>query len=120
VCRGVDRVWPRSRVSAMSTPSMVIVKDTERPVRSLASLHGLTRIADRSELTNLLPSLYALLPLPAASSAVSEALSESIFKFGKGTKVLTEPLIAWAISPSGQGLIGGAEGGELPPALRPV
>lgn len=69
--------------------------------------------ADGSELTALLPSLYDLLPLPAACSAISEALSESIFKFGKGTKVLTEPLIAWAISPTAQALVGGAEGGEL-------
>ena len=65
-----------------------------------------------SELTALLPSLYALLPLPAASSAIEETLSESIFKFGKGTKVLTEPLIAWSISPAGQNLVDNAEGGE--------
>jgi len=61
------------------------------------------------ELTALLPSLYALLPLPAASSALVEALSESLFKYGKGTKILTEPLIAWALSPMGQGLISRAE-----------
>ena len=91
VCGGVDRVRARSGVSLW-----IHIGET-----------------DRSELTSLLPSLYALLPLPAASSAVSEALTESIFKYGKGTKVLTEPLIAWTLSPSGQGLIGGAEGGEL-------
>lgn len=34
--------------------------------------------------------LYNCLPLPAACSAVEEILSESIFRFGKGTKVLTE------------------------------
>ncbi len=65
-----------------------------------------------SELTALLPSLYNLLPLPAASSALVEALSESIFKFGKGTKVLTEPLIAWTIGVNGQSLIGSADGGK--------
>ena len=65
---------------------------------------------DASELISLLPALYDLLPLPAASSAVSEALSESIFKFGKGTKVLTEPLLAWCVSPAGQSVVGEAEG----------
>jgi hypothetical protein len=40
--------------------------------------------------------------LPAASSALVEILSESIWKFGKGTKVLTEPLIAWIIGPGQQ------------------
>lgn len=74
-----------------------------------------------SELTALLPSLYALLPLPAASSAIEEALSESIFRFGKGTKVLTEPLIAWSISPAGQNLVGNAEGGEsYTKGVRPI
>lgn len=62
------------------------------------------------ELTALLPHIYSLLPLPAASSVLEEVLSESIFKYGKGTKILTEPLLAWVIGPAGQGLIGGAEG----------
>ncbi|WWD06250.1 hypothetical protein V865_004336 [Kwoniella europaea PYCC6329] len=57
------------------------------------------------ELNILLPALYNLLPMPAASSALVEVLSESIFKYGKGTKVLTEPMLAWAIGPSGQALI---------------
>jgi len=48
-----------------------------------------------SELTELLPHLYNLLPIPAASSALVEVLSESIFKLGKGAKILTEPLLAW-------------------------
>ncbi|WVQ82597.1 hypothetical protein IAT38_004727 [Cryptococcus sp. DSM 104549] len=61
------------------------------------------------ELTALLPVLYNILPLPAACSAVVEVLTESIFKFGKGTKILTEPLLAWAIGPVGQGLIGSTD-----------
>jgi hypothetical protein len=46
----------------------------------------------------LLPHLYRLLPLPAASSAVTEILLESTFRFGKATKALTEPLIMWTNS----------------------
>lgn len=57
------------------------------------------------ELAALLPHLYALLPLPAASSTLVEVLSESIFKYGKGTKIITEPLLAWVISPAGQSLL---------------
>ena len=64
-----------------------------------------------SELTSLLPCLYNLLPLPAASLALVEILGESIFRFGKGTKVLTEPLLAWSIGP-GKTLIDSAAGGE--------
>ena len=65
-----------------------------------------------SELTALLDPLYDLLPLPAASSALVEALSESLFKFGKGTKVLTEPLIAWITGPAGQSLLESTHGGR--------
>nr|XP_019048282.1 hypothetical protein I302_02051 [Kwoniella bestiolae CBS 10118]OCF27212.1 hypothetical protein I302_02051 [Kwoniella bestiolae CBS 10118] len=57
------------------------------------------------ELNILLPALYDLLPMPAASSALVEVLSESIFKYGKGTKLLTEPMLAWAVGPSGQALL---------------
>ncbi|AFR92571.1 hypothetical protein C343_00448 [Cryptococcus neoformans C23] len=57
------------------------------------------------ELNEVLPVLYNLLPLPAACSAVVEVLSESIFKYGKGTKILTEPLISWATGPSGQSIL---------------
>ena len=66
-----------------------------------------------SELIALLNPLYNLLPQPAASSALSEALSESVFKFGKGTKVLTEPLILWISGPAGQSLIASTDGGGL-------
>ncbi|RXK39632.1 hypothetical protein M231_03134 [Tremella mesenterica] len=62
------------------------------------------------ELTTLLPHLYGLLPMPAASATLVEVLSESIFKYGKGAKVLTEPLLAWIIGPSGQSVIGSADG----------
>ncbi|WVR03182.1 hypothetical protein IAU60_000173 [Kwoniella sp. DSM 27419] len=62
------------------------------------------------ELSGLLPSFYGLLPMPAASSALVEVLSESIFKFGKGTKILTEPLLAWVIGPPGQSLVGSGHG----------
>ncbi|RSH89503.1 hypothetical protein EHS25_002053 [Saitozyma podzolica] len=61
------------------------------------------------ELNALVPSLYSLLPLAAASSTLVEVLSESIWRFGKGTKVLTEPLVAWVIGP-GQSLIAATEG----------
>ncbi|KAK8844673.1 hypothetical protein IAR55_006522 [Kwoniella newhampshirensis] len=61
------------------------------------------------ELNALLPPLYDLLPLPAASSALVEVLSESLFKFGKGTKILTEPLLAWVIGSAGQSLVGSAD-----------
>lgn len=53
----------------------------------------------RSELISLLHPLYALLPFPPACSAVSEILTESVFRFGKGTKVLTEPLVEWVNGP---------------------
>lgn len=66
----------------------------------------------RSELNEVLPPLYNLLPLPAACSAVTEVLSESIFKYGKGTKVLTEPLISWATGPPGQSILGVTEEGQ--------
>lgn len=66
----------------------------------------------RSELNEVLPVLYNLLPLPAACSAVVEVLSESIFKYGKGTKVLTEPLISWATGPSGQSILDLTEEGQ--------
>lgn len=62
------------------------------------------------QLSALLPHIYSLLPLPAASSLLEEVLSESIFKYGKGTKILTEPLLAWVIGPQGQRLIGNADG----------
>lgn len=60
----------------------------------------------------MLPHLYRLLPHPAASSALVEVLSESIFKFGKGTKILTEPLIAWFTGPAFQAVMTNADGGE--------
>jgi hypothetical protein len=52
-----------------------------------------------SELISLLPPLYTLLPFPPASSAVTEILSESVFRYGKGAKVLTEPLLEWVNGP---------------------
>ena len=71
-----------------------------------------SKLADEdSELTALLPHLYSLLPMPAASAAVVEVLSESLFKYGKGAKILTEPLLAWIVGPSGQSLASACEGG---------
>jgi hypothetical protein len=64
-----------------------------------------------SELTALLPHLYGLLPLPAASSALVEVLSESIFKFGKGTKILTEPLLDWFTGSNFQNVLNSEDGG---------
>jgi hypothetical protein len=68
--------------------------------------------ADGSELSELLPHLYGLLPLPAASSALVEVLSESIFKFGKGAKILTEPLLGWFTGPAFQNILAKEDGGE--------
>ncbi|ORY23548.1 armadillo-type protein [Naematelia encephala] len=62
------------------------------------------------DLAALLPSLYSLLPLPSACSTIEEILSESVFKFGKGAKLLTEPLVAWIIGPPGQQVVGDATG----------
>lgn len=42
--------------------------------------------------------MYRLLPLPAASATITEILTESVFRFGKGTRALTEPLIEWTIT----------------------
>lgn len=39
-------------------------------------------------------------------------LSESVFKFGKGTRVLTEPLLAWITGTPGQSLLVSTEGGK--------
>jgi hypothetical protein len=66
-----------------------------------------------SEITTLLPAIYNLLPLTAASSALVEILSESVFRYGKGTKILTEPLVAWCIGPNGQQLVGAGDFGPL-------
>jgi hypothetical protein len=41
-----------------------------------------------------------------------EVLSESIFKFGKGAKILTEPLLAWFTGPSFQNVLAQEDGGE--------
>lgn len=82
-----------------------------RPWRRVSLFKEIVSSPD-SELTALLPHLYSLLPLPAASSAIAEILSESIFKFGKGTKVLTEPLVGWFVGPSGQAVLSSVEGGE--------
>jgi len=41
-----------------------------------------------------------------------EVLSESIFKFGKGAKILTEPLLNWFTGPSFQNILAQEDGGE--------
>lgn len=69
---------------------------------------SITGVELKSQLIALLPVLYSLLPLPAASSAVTEILSESVFKYGKGTKSLTEPLVEWVNGP-GQAVFGAHE-----------
>ncbi|KAL7420320.1 hypothetical protein Q5752_005289 [Cryptotrichosporon argae] len=84
------------------------IQAAEAACRCAESWIGFGLAAD--ELTSLLPHLFQLLPLPAASSAIAEVCSESIFKYGKGTKVLTEPLIAWTLGPSGHALLASAEG----------
>lgn len=70
-----------------------------------------------SDLSALLPHLYGLLPLPSASSALVEVLSESLFKFGKGAKILTEPLLAWFTGPGFQQTLAEADGGTFLPIL---
>ncbi|WVQ72312.1 hypothetical protein IAR50_001862 [Cryptococcus sp. DSM 104548] len=64
---------------------------------------------EADNLHDLVPKLYTLLPLPQASSTIVEVLSESIWKYGKGTKMLTEPLIEWTIGTSGQAFIRGGD-----------
>jgi hypothetical protein len=77
-----------------------------------------TRLIPCSELSELLPHLYRLLPLPAASSALDEVLSESIFKFGKGAKILTEPLLDWFTGSNFQIVLSNEDGGESSPKPR--
>ena len=91
-------LWARRRVSH---PKTVIDDDLDR-----------LKLINDSDLTAILPPLYGLLPLPAASSALVEVLSESLFKFGKGAKILTEPLLAWFTGPQFQSALVEAEGGE--------
>ncbi|ODN73851.1 hypothetical protein L202_07374 [Cryptococcus amylolentus CBS 6039] len=64
---------------------------------------------EADNLHTLVPNLYTLLPLPQASSTIVEVLSESIWKYGKGTKMLTEPLIEWTIGAPGQALVRGGD-----------
>jgi hypothetical protein len=93
----------------------------ESPEERIKSAEAACRCADSwinyglgaDEITALVPHLIELLPLPAASATMVEVLSESIFNYGKGTKVVTEPLLAWVVGPPGQTLIGAAEDGEL-------
>lgn len=51
-----------------------------------------------SDITNLLPVLYSLLDTPfmvQSISAIVEVLTNSVFRDGKATKALTEPLLRW-------------------------
>lgn len=51
-----------------------------------------------SEILNILPTLYALLStslMPQAIESISEILTVSIFRDGKATKALTEPILDW-------------------------
>lgn len=41
-----------------------------------------------------------------------EVLSESLFKFGHGAKILTEPLVAWFTGPQFQQVLTEADGGR--------
>jgi hypothetical protein len=92
----------------------------ESPEERIKSTEAACRCADSwinyglggEEITALVPHLINLLPLPAASATLVEVLSESIFNYGKGTKVVTEPLLAWVIGPQGQSLVGAADGGK--------
>lgn len=72
-------------------------------------------LASRRDLTSLLPTLYTLLSSPFLPSSVNvliEILTASVFKDGKATKALTEPLLAW-ITTTGQAIIAqAAEAGE--------
>lgn len=51
-----------------------------------------------SDITGLLPVLYSLLDTPfmvQSISALVEVLTNSVFRDGKATKILTEPLLRW-------------------------
>nr|ODO01293.1 hypothetical protein L204_02021 [Cryptococcus depauperatus CBS 7855] len=95
--------------------------ETESPTNRLSEAQAACKCAESwidwglgaDELTALLPELYNTLPLPAASSAIAEILSESIFKYGKGTKILTEPLLDWIAGTNGQSLILNTSGDPL-------
>ncbi|BEJ13429.1 hypothetical protein CspHIS471_0306030 [Cutaneotrichosporon sp. HIS471] len=103
-------------VMAAITDSMT-GEPLQSPVDRIRAAEAACRCADSwinyglgaDELSALLPHIFGLLPLPAASTTIAEVLSESIFKFGKGSKILTEPLLAWVIGPNGQGLLGSTE-----------
>lgn len=47
-----------------------------------------------------------------------EILSESIFRFGKGTKLLTEPIVEWCIGSNGQALFQSREGALHPQSFN--
>jgi hypothetical protein len=49
-----------------------------------------------------------------------EVLSESIFKFGKGAKILTEPLLSWFTGPSFQNVLAQEDGGESSSYCHPL
>lgn len=51
-----------------------------------------------SDITGILPVLYSLLDTPFivhSISAIVEVLTNSVFRDGKATKILTEPLLRW-------------------------
>jgi hypothetical protein len=72
-------------------------------VRYLFCFFRMTRLthpcwAVPSDITNILPILYSLLDTPfmiQSMSSIVEILTNSVFRDGKATKVLTEPLLRW-------------------------
>lgn len=67
-----------------------------------------------SDITGLLPVLYSLLDTPfivQSVSAIVEVLTNSVFRDGKATKILTEPLLRW-IAARGTQIVNQAIQGE--------
>ena len=68
-----------------------------------------------SDITGLLPVLYPLMDTPfivQAISAIVEVLTNSVFRDGKATKILSEPLLRWAAG-KGTQIVHRAVQGEL-------
>ncbi len=61
---------------------------------------ALTRVPYR-EITSVLPTVYGYLDTPLLSSAIAtlcEILTVSVFRDGKATRSLTEPILDWLMN----------------------
>jgi hypothetical protein len=68
-----------------------------------------------SEIMGLLPTLYSLLStrlMPKVINSLCEILTVSVFRDGKATKALTEPILDW-LSNQGLAVVNAAVAGAL-------